>query len=87
MVIQQINNESEKLKDAVRQKIGEIDDWKTRYHRVDQEFKQSKAQEEQKIPLFENKIAQLNTENNRLNDGLRSRAMEIENWKNKCTEA
>lgn len=37
--IQQINVESEKLRDAVRQKMGEIDTWKSKYQNLDSEYR------------------------------------------------
>lgn len=87
MVIHQISGESEKLRDAVRQKIGEIDEWKSRCHRVEEQFRQSRAEEEKKIPLLQAKIEQLGSEHARLNEALKSRAVEIENWKSKFGEA
>lgn len=86
MIIQQVNGESDRLKDAMRQKMGEIDDWKSRYQRVETDLRQNKAQQEQRIPMLEGKLNQLNAENDRLNNALKSRAGEIENWKNKHSD-
>jgi len=36
--------------------------------------------------MLEGKLNQLNTENDRLNNALKSRAGEIENWKNKHSD-
>lgn len=69
----------------VRLKIGQIDNWKNKYQKTEAELKQNKIKNEEKIPAFENKIKQLNTENDRLNNVLKSRTTEIENWKEKIS--
>lgn len=69
----------------VRLKIGQIDNWKNKYQKTEAELKENKIKNEEKIPAFENKIKQLNTENDRLNNVLKSRTTEIENWKEKIS--
>lgn len=54
--------------------MGQVDDWKGRYQKVEADLRENKAQQEQKIPMFEAKLNQLSSENDRLNNGLKSRA-------------
>lgn len=57
--------------------MGQVDDWKGRYQKVETDLRENKAQQEQKIPMFEAKLNQLGSENDRLNNALKSRAGQI----------
>jgi hypothetical protein len=69
--------EGDRLKDVVRQKMGEIDDWKGKCQKIDTQLRENKAQQEQRIPVLETKVNQLDGENERLNNALKSRGGEI----------
>ena len=70
----------------VKYKISEIDTWKNKYQKAEAQLRDNKIRNQERIPVLENKVQQLNSQNDRLNNVIRSRTMEVENWKGKIAE-
>lgn len=80
-----LGQEIERLNVVIRGKLGEIDEWKSRYSKLELQFT-TLRQLESKISEYENRIGLLTQEIERLNNVLRQRLGEIEEWKGRYSK-
>lgn len=77
--------EIERLNDALRGKVDEIENWKQRLAKQEAETNRYRNLEGE-ITGYQSKIANLAGEIERLNGVLKTRLGEIEDWKNRCSK-
>jgi uncharacterized small protein (DUF1192 family) len=75
-----LTQEIERLNGVLRQRAEEIDNWKSRYSKIEISITEYKGLEG-RLREYENRIALLSQEIERLNGVLKSRADEIEQWR------